>query len=102
MSKYTPGPWNYSFESVDPEWAVVSKGGGAIVANVNADSRKEANARLIAAAPEMAEALLEMIFIVEQYIKDCGPCDHAVNICVCGENAELDQAKAALKKAGVL
>lgn len=59
MSKpsHTPGPWSYSFESVDPEWAVVSMKGGLVVANVNADHRQEANARLIAAAPDLLAAL---------------------------------------------
>lgn len=56
---HTPGPWKYSFESVDPEWAVVHNTlGGPVIANVNADHRQEANARLIAAAPAMLEALL--------------------------------------------
>lgn len=52
---HTPGPWCYSFESVDPEWAVVTTSGGAIVANVNADYRQDGNARLIAAAPDLLE-----------------------------------------------
>lgn len=52
--KHTPGPWVYSFESVDPEWAVVTTVGGSVIANVNSDHRQEANARLIAAAPETA------------------------------------------------
>ncbi len=55
--KHTPGPWVYSFESVDPEWAVVTTVGGAVIANVNADHRQEANARLIAAAPDLLAAL---------------------------------------------
>ena len=55
--RHTPGPWAFSFESVDPEWAVVTTPGGAIVANVNADHRQQANARLIAAAPDMLAAM---------------------------------------------
>ena len=50
---HTAGPWVFSFESIDPEWAVVTTAGGAIIANVNADHRQEANARLIAAAPAL-------------------------------------------------
>lgn len=59
-SKHTPGPWDYSFESIDPEWAVVKINGGLVVANVNSHARQEANARLIAAAPEMYEALVAL------------------------------------------
>ena len=57
MSKHTPAPWAYNFESIDPEWAVVITSSGRVVANVNADFRQAANARLIAAAPVLLEAL---------------------------------------------
>ena len=53
----TPGPWHISFESTNPEWAIVMNAGGMTIANVNADSRQAANARLIAAAPELLDAL---------------------------------------------
>ena len=56
---HTPGPWSYSQESVDPEWWIVTIKGGLIVANVNAHLCQVANARLIAAAPDMLEALTE-------------------------------------------
>lgn len=56
-AQHTPGPWKFSFESVDPEWAVITTSGGAVVANVNANHRQEANAALIAAAPDMVDAL---------------------------------------------
>ena len=55
-AQHTPGPWKFGFESVDPEWAIVTIEGGLIIANVNADHRQEANARLIAAAPDLLEA----------------------------------------------
>ena len=54
---HAPGKWAYSFESVDPEWAVVTTSDGTVIANVNAHGRQEENARLIAAAPELLEAL---------------------------------------------
>lgn len=57
MSEHTPGPWNCSQESVDPEWWIVTIKGGLIVANVNAHHNQEANARLIAAAPDLLDAL---------------------------------------------
>lgn len=55
--KHTPGPWFYSQESIDPDWYIVKINGGLIVANVNSHLRQVANARIIAAAPDLLEAL---------------------------------------------
>ena len=68
MSKYTPGKWT---------WDMIPRKKGAIpittpreeIAYVCASSRAEANARLIAAAPEMYEILCEFL-------------------CICGYNEE--------------
>lgn len=60
-AQHTPGPWKFGFESVDPEWAIVTHGQGLVVANVNSDMRQEANARLISAAPELLEALVTLV-----------------------------------------
>lgn len=54
-SKHTPGPWTVSF---DREWnaaSVHSRKG--ILADVHRSQHCEANVRLIAAAPDMSEAL---------------------------------------------
>lgn len=71
--RHTPGPWDVRQESVCPEWSIVVATGGRIVANVNSETGpdipplvstkmpREANARLIAAAPEMLEALREVV-----------------------------------------
>lgn len=59
IAAHTAGPWSYSQESIDPEWYIVTIKGGMIVANVNAHFHQEANARLIAAAPDMRAALIE-------------------------------------------
>lgn len=64
-SKHTPGPWFYSQESIDHDWYIVTINGGLIVANVNSHWRQVANARLIAAAPDLLEALKEINGIVE-------------------------------------
>lgn len=60
LDEATPGPLVVSFESVDPEWCVVTTTGGAVIANVNADHRQQANARLIAAAPDLAAEVLRL------------------------------------------
>jgi len=87
MSKHTPGPWNYRY------------GGMSVYPEANADvdiarvyqyrpmsaEENEANARLIAAAPELLEALEEFVHHVEfQWHPDV---------------ATLKQAIAAIKKA---
>lgn len=56
-TQHTPGPWKYGQESIDPEWWIVTLPGGLVVANVNAHANQEANARLIAAAPDLLEIL---------------------------------------------
>ncbi len=72
-AKHTAGPWRVLHECADPEWCVVVALGGRIVANVNAETGpdipplvstkmpKEGNALLIAAAPELAAALLALV-----------------------------------------
>lgn len=77
--KHTPGPWKISYESIDPEWAVVTGANGHIVANVNSESGpdiypmvstkmpRDANALLIAAAPDMLAAL-KAILPLFQYL----------------------------------
>lgn len=69
--QHTPGPWKYGYErptAQDPEeqWAIVTIAGGHIVANVNPDSRQDANARLIAAAPDLLAALEAVVFISDR------------------------------------
>ena len=61
MSKHTPGPWRYQ-EGSDPYTHIVRAGetglGRFVVqCGQSRNGSEEANARLIAAAPEMLEAL---------------------------------------------
>jgi hypothetical protein len=65
MNKHTPGPWNVS-DHVNNNEIVVRSNDGDIVANLKCDrvhnsmngkTEVEANARLIARAPELLEAL---------------------------------------------
>lgn len=61
---YTPRPWAFSCEDIDPRWAVVTAFGGLIVANVNDvnnEHKQSGNAQLIAAAPDLLEALQAMV-----------------------------------------
>lgn len=74
-AKHTPGPWNVSPEYSDG-WLMVMAS-GKIVANVNPESFSagvadlvgmpcEANAHLIAAAPELLESLRELVAYCEE------------------------------------
>lgn len=75
-TEHTPGPWQVLIDPTD-EWPKVVAGSkiGKIIANVNPESfcggvaelvdmPAEANARLIAAAPDLLAALKEAIKIV--------------------------------------
>ncbi len=94
---HTPGPWTIG---KDNEGVVrFTKPGelpdGCIVMGRN----REANCNLIAAAPDLLAALKDARSVVARYAEEAGPCDHAVNICVCGIKESLDQIDAAIAKA---
>ena len=57
MSKHTPGPWEYLGHS----WVQTADDKKTPIANFNFFAATEANARLIAAAPELLEALQDMV-----------------------------------------
>lgn len=78
QQKHTPGPWKFGFESASSDWAIVTDASGGVVANVNAESGpdaisapatrkmpREANARLIAAAPDLLAACQKIVDAVE-------------------------------------
>jgi hypothetical protein len=56
MSKHTPGPWSHQISRYEPEaFDIIEPGIGAL-----AIVKSEDYARLIAAAPELLEALKEL------------------------------------------
>ena len=63
MSKHTPGPWQYVFEGGTTAFITEADGSTIIcirtTENTTAHKNLAANARLIAAAPELLEALRE-------------------------------------------
>lgn len=89
-SKHTPGPWFYSQESIDHDWYIVTINGGLIVANVNSHWRQVANARLVAAAPDLLEALKAVVSAWEV----TGPIEAAERM-----DAAIHAARAAIAKA---
>lgn len=78
MSKYTPGPWIFEpapYEADRREIKAVSVEGGrrseALVAEIPKYNTKwEANVRLIAAAPEMLEALKDAHALILEYMPE--------------------------------
>lgn len=108
-ARHTPGPWKWSVESVDPEWAIVTDQSGGIVANVNSETGpdgtsfpamrlmpRDANARLIAAAPALLEALSSLMPWIDKAIES-----GAFKECVLPRGAEkaAEAARAALAQA---
>ena len=71
MSKHTPGPWRYQ-EGSDPYTHIVRAGetglGRFVVqCGQSRDGIEEANARLIAAAPEMLLALYRILPLIQEH-----------------------------------
>ena len=97
---HTPGPWSADVHvprgSADAEWRI--HGGRELVAIVNDDEYTEANARLIAAAPEMLEALQHFVWWTDTYAEH--PWFLALNEAERAEfQAGYDKASATIAKA---
>lgn len=69
MTQYTPGPWEADLidSDIPPYWIVKDQyGDTAKVIGPAYDTETKANARLIAAAPELLEALKTLVRRVER------------------------------------
>lgn len=72
MSKHTPGPWSYwsgynAFDKLEAQ--VTAEGGDIVIASYNSlIEQGEANACLMAAAPEMFAALVSLVESAEQRV----------------------------------
>lgn len=72
MSKHTNAPWFVDEEaSTDLFRYVMSEGYPNVICKIDrrANKRSEANARLIAAAPELLEALRSALFAIEGLVQ---------------------------------
>lgn len=71
MSKHTPGPWNTSGAYRDSVYKDKIAEGGLLLADCRVSERPpevcEANARLIAAAPELLFALRELVAEADEH-----------------------------------
>ena len=91
MSKHTPGPWTQGIKDNTCVWldGNVEIDGMTMMSNFSLwiDCNTEANARLVAAAPDLLEALKAMIAA------------HVVPSTACKERPAYEQAVAAIAKA---
>lgn len=77
-AKHTPGPWQFHGEHVDPEWHIVTSKPSplrGVIANVHIASGNErdlADARLIAAAPELLDELQKAHRLLELALTHMG------------------------------
>lgn len=80
MSKHTPGPWKWSGEYTHPcgkpAWTLLGRHGlyGILTCDQGSapqDLNDEANARLIAAAPELLENLIGCMEALSSHVPDC-------------------------------
>jgi hypothetical protein len=104
MSKHTPGPWMY--DHVDGVVFALQDNGERDVdvctmpveeAETSRECVIHADARLIAAAPELLEALRETLNVVEG--ETCGECGVECETCECDGSAWWRRARAAIAKA---
>jgi hypothetical protein len=69
--KHTPGPWvSKPTASLGPQYAVYTESDGHDIAIVYDHGNTEANARLIAAAPELYSALKQLVETPEVRMED--------------------------------
>ena len=61
MSKHTPGPWEMRGPCASGRYSVIHNGPLFYVGDAGEPGDGEANARLAAAAPELLEALRELV-----------------------------------------
>lgn len=92
MSKHTPGPWEVRQGKEVGNTVYVSSDKGQICTGVNGFESRIPNARLIAAAPELLEAL-------EVAEKALTAIFKAINLCVLENADEMNIIRAAIAKA---
>lgn len=111
-ARHTPGPWACSVRHIDGGWNeydIHQRGGSEPIARFEAhkDTEAEANASLMAAAPELLAALLAIIDSLDQPVQRSGFSDpmgkdaQALAIIRADCAVAMRRAKAALAAAGV-
>lgn len=107
-SKHTPGPWGIDYVTTDVQWPVVNDASDNPVCEIvlcylpdtdDADPCKqeaEANARLIAAAPDLLDALKSSLQFVAAWQTEYLDKNDPQRICV---DEQIKKTRAAITKA---
>jgi len=102
-AQHTPGPWQVETNNRCRDTFVGPVMGGQRICEVfhhaTSGNPHLANARLIAAAPELLAALQATTAECERYLKDIGDCDHSVGVCCCELKRTIETARAAIASA---
>ncbi len=75
MTDFTPGPWSYEPGDLDDHY-IMAGGLLAVTEGIEPKSEDEANARLIAAAPELLEGLVTARELVQTFLIAGDPDEH--------------------------
>lgn len=96
--KHTPGPWQaqdyWIIGCVEDSWDIMAGADTACPKRVAKVFRSEADARLIAAAPEMYEALPDLSHVISWLQNGCDPIKAADELQVYQERIDRAKAKA--------
>ena len=97
--KFTPGPWEKEYSARRDEWEIYIDGDCIALASVYPNVPEyAANAALIAAAPELYEAL-KFAFPLFTHMPDCSQRITPDHACDCGYSEAISESGAALAKA---
>lgn len=95
---HTPGPWKIfhgkAYASIED-----SKGRAVCTDYIEQTGNFSADARLIAAAPDLLTHLKIAAKFYSEELKELGACDHDVNICYCDIIHQLDDINSTIAKA---
>ena len=81
MSGHTPGPWNTSAAENGTVYAMGQAPGERLIAYLPINNFEGANARLIAAAPDLLAALRDLMPLMAEC--DCVDSDRQAPLCPC-------------------
>lgn len=97
-TKHTPGPWQaqdyWIIGCVEDSWDIMAGANTACPWRVAKVFRSEADARLIAAAPDMYEALPDLSRVITWLQNGCDPIKAADELQVYQARIDLAKAKA--------
>ena len=98
MSEHTPGPWDYVFDvsytsgqypEPDYEYARISSNKRFNIATIYPDSEEwRANARLIAAAPQLLEACEAALNNIDLNVYDCDKIERELSEAIAAAKGE--------------